>query len=101
MLSDIDELLVNINDELKRINTRLDELEGKGNIEILGTKEVAQILGINKNAAGKLFKESGFPRLPNCKSNKVEKQAFLRYIRNEEADNNARKNIAKGNSFVE
>ena len=96
MLSDIDELLVNINKELKLINERLDEIEGKGNIEILGTKEVAQILGINKNAAGKLFKESGFPRLPNCKSNKVEKQAFLRYIRLEGANDDGKKNIAEG-----
>ena len=93
MFDELERILMELQKELKLVKERLDELEGKGDIEILSTADISKILGININSAGEYFKKPDFPKIPYCKTNKVEKQAFLRYIRCEEACKNNQNSI--------
>lgn len=78
----IDDFFYNINKKLDILCKKFDELEENNQIEILSTNDIMQILGVNRNTANKLFEEPDFPRIRGIKSNKVEKQAFLKWLRN-------------------
>lgn len=54
-------------------------------IEILTVEDVSKILGINIQTAQRMFHEKYFPRIKGVgRRLLVEKEAFLKYIRNEE-----------------
>lgn len=78
----IDEFLRNVDKKLDVLTKKIDELEQTNEIEIFSTTDVMRILGINRNTANKLFEDSNFPKIRGIKSNKVEKQAFLKWLRN-------------------
>lgn len=78
----IDDFLNNMNKKLDILTKKVDELEQTNEIEIFSTTDVMRILGINRNTANKLFEDSNFPKIKGIKSNKVEKQAFLKWLRN-------------------
>lgn len=78
----IDDFLININKKLDVLDKKIDELEQNNEIEILSTADVMRILNINRNTANDLFKQPDFPRIRGIKSNKVEKQAFKKWLQN-------------------
>lgn len=78
----IDDFLNNMNKKLDILTKKVDELEQTNEIEILSTADIMRILSINRNTANDLFKQPDFPKIRNIKSNKVEKQAFLKWLRN-------------------
>ena len=78
----IDDFLNNMNKKLEKKKKKVDELEQTNEIEILSTADIMRILNINRNTANDLFKQTDFPKIRGIKSNKVEKQAFLKWLRN-------------------
>ena len=78
----IDDFLNNMNKKLDILTKKVDELEQSNEIEILSTADIMRILNINRNTANDLFKQTDFPKVRGIKSNKVEKQAFLKWLRN-------------------
>ena len=78
----IDDFLKNVNEKLDILTKKVDELEQTNEIKILSTADVMRILSINRNTANNLFKQIDFPKVKGIKSNKVEKQAFLQWLRN-------------------
>lgn len=78
----IDEFLRNVDKKLDVLTKKIDELEQTNEIEILSTADVMRILSINRNTANDLFKQPDFPKIRGIKSNKIEKQAFLKWLRN-------------------
>lgn len=78
----IDDFLRNVDKKLDILTKKVDDLEQTNEIEILSTANVMRILAINRNTANDLFKQPDFPRIRGIKSNKVEKQAFLKWLRN-------------------
>lgn len=78
----IDDFLKNVDKKLDILTKKMDELEQSNEIEILSTSDVMRILAINRNTANNLFKQPDFPKIKGIKSNKVEKQAFLKWLRN-------------------
>ena len=78
----IDDFLNNMNKKLDILTKKVDELEQTNEIEILSTADVMRILNVNRNTANNLFKQPDFPKIKGIKSNKIEKQAFLKWLRN-------------------
>lgn len=78
----LDDFLFNINKKLDVLDKKIDNLEQTTEIEILSTADVMRILNINRNTANDLFKQPDFPRIRGIKSNKVEKQAFKKWLQN-------------------
>ena len=78
----IDDYLESMNTKLDDIQQRLDVIEGNVEPVVLGTGDIMELLGCNRATAINLFKQKDFPRIKGIKANKVEKQALLRYIRN-------------------
>ena len=50
-------------------------------IEILSAEDVAEIMKISLKKARAMFRQKDFPRVPGTRLHRVEKQAFLEYIR--------------------
>lgn len=78
----IDDFLKNVNEKLDILAKKIDELEQTSEIEILSTTDIMKILGVNRNTANNLFAQPDFPKIKNIKSNKIEKQAFVQWLRN-------------------
>lgn len=80
-----DDFFNKLSESLTSINKKLEDLSKyqENQIEILSTTDVMKILKINRNQANALFRCKDFPKIPGIKSNKIERTAFVEWLRND------------------
>ena len=79
----LDEFFNKLSESLANINKKLEDLSKyqENQIEILSTTDIMQILKINRNQANALFHSKDFPKIQGIKSNKIERTAFVGWLR--------------------
>ena len=79
----IDEFLKNFELKLDEINQKVDNLNNAQDyqIDILTATDVMKILTINRNTVNELFRREDFPKIKGIKSNKIERTAFVNWLR--------------------